>query len=308
MKKPSTKPTTTPNPTPDSAQPQSNPAQSQSTPPDHKDTQIAELIADLQRTRADFENFRKNVEKDRETAKKLARESTVAKFLPLLDDLDRATVAPAAKEEEELNNFARERLRLAGGLRPWDRAFAAERLREAKYAYSEAELKRNFEFAAVLEGLFRMTKFLFGVEVRELKGASRPSVWHRDVRFFEVRRAGRAIAHFYLDPWVRSGLKQGGAWMNEFRNRSRRGRRLETPLAVVCTNFPKPDRKGRSFLPMWRPSSTSSATRSSACSPASTSATPPASASSSGTRWRLRASSWRTGASTSVPASASTRR
>ena len=90
MKKPSTKPTTTPNPAPDSAQPQSNPAQSQSTPPDHKDTQIAELIADLQRTRADFENFRKNVEKDRETAKKLARESTVAKFLPLLDDLDRA--------------------------------------------------------------------------------------------------------------------------------------------------------------------------------------------------------------------------
>ena len=175
---------------------------------------------------------------------------SVAAVEKMIDDLDRATVAPAAKEEVELNNFARERLRLAGGLRPWDRAFVAERLREEKYSYSEAELKRNFEFAAVLEGLFRMTKFLFGVEVRELKGAAKPSVWHRDVRFFEVSRAGKAIAHFYLDPWVRSGLKQGGAWMNEFRNRSRRGRRLETPLAVVCTNFPKPDRKGRSFLPM----------------------------------------------------------
>ena len=175
---------------------------------------------------------------------------SVAAVEKMIDDLDRATVAPAAKEEEELRNFARERLRLSGGLRPWDRAFAAERLREAKYAYSEAELKRNFEFGAVLSGLFRMAKFLFGVEVAELKGAAKPSVWHRDVRFFEVRRAGRAIAHFYLDPWVRSGLKQGGAWMNEFRNRSRRGRCLETPLAVVCTNFPKPDRKGRSFLPM----------------------------------------------------------
>ncbi len=175
---------------------------------------------------------------------------SVAAVEKMIDDLDRATVAPAAKEEEELNYFARERLRLAGGLRPWDRAFAAERLREAKYAYSEAELKRNFEFGAVLSGLFRIAKFLFGVEVAELKGAAKPSVWHRDVRFFEVRCAGRAIAHFYLDPWVRSGLKQGGAWMNEFRNRSRRGRSLETPLAVVCTNFPKPDRKGRSFLPM----------------------------------------------------------
>ena len=54
------------------------------------DAKITELIGDLQRTRADFENFRKNVEKDRETARKLAREDTVRKFLPLLDDLDRA--------------------------------------------------------------------------------------------------------------------------------------------------------------------------------------------------------------------------
>ena len=175
---------------------------------------------------------------------------SVAAVGRMVDDLDRATVAPAAKEEAELVQFARERLHLVGGLRPWDRAFAAERLREEKYAYSETELKRNFEFAAVLSGLFRMTKFLFGVEVRELKGAAKPTVWHRDVRFFEVSRAGRAIAHFYLDPWVRSGLKQGGAWMNEFRNRSRRGSRLVTPLAVLCMNFPKPDRQGRSFLPM----------------------------------------------------------
>jgi len=175
---------------------------------------------------------------------------SVAAVGRMVDDLDRATVAPAAKEESELVQFARERLHLAGGLRPWDRAFAAERLREEKYAYSETELKRNFEFAAVLSGLFRMTKFLFGVEVRELKGAAKPTVWHRDVRFFEVSRAGKAIAHFYLDPWVRSGLKQGGAWMNEFRNRSRRGNRLVTPLAVLCMNFPKPDRQGRSFLPM----------------------------------------------------------
>lgn len=175
---------------------------------------------------------------------------SVAAVEKMIDGLDRATVAPAAKEETELARFARDRLRLAGGLRPWDRAFVAERLREEKYSYSEAELKRNFEFAAVLEGLFRMTKFLFGVEVRELKGAAKPSVWHRDVRFFEVSRAGKAIAHFYLDPWVRSGLKQGGAWMNEFRNRRRRGGRLVTPLAVLCMNFPKPDSKGRSFLPM----------------------------------------------------------
>lgn len=49
-----------------------------------------ELLADLQRTRADFENYRKNVEKDKENLKKLSTFATVEKVLPLLDDLDRA--------------------------------------------------------------------------------------------------------------------------------------------------------------------------------------------------------------------------
>lgn len=51
---------------------------------------ITELTNDLQRTRADFENFRKNVEKDRENAKKIATLSTVQKVLLLIDDFGRA--------------------------------------------------------------------------------------------------------------------------------------------------------------------------------------------------------------------------
>lgn len=48
---------------------------------------IVELTADLQRTRADFENFRKQVEAQRETAKKTTELATVYKMLSLLDDL-----------------------------------------------------------------------------------------------------------------------------------------------------------------------------------------------------------------------------
>ena len=55
--------------------------------------QIIELTNDLQRTRADFENFRKQVELQREQAKELATLATVNKLLPLLDDMDRAFVA-----------------------------------------------------------------------------------------------------------------------------------------------------------------------------------------------------------------------
>lgn len=51
---------------------------------------IVELTNDLQRTRADFENFRKQVEVQKENEKKAVKLATVYKVLPLLDDLDRA--------------------------------------------------------------------------------------------------------------------------------------------------------------------------------------------------------------------------
>lgn len=70
------------------------------------DEKLVELTNDLQRTRADFENFRKQVEAQKENAKKMAQLATVYKILPLLDDLDRAIssykeLAPLAKSLEK---------------------------------------------------------------------------------------------------------------------------------------------------------------------------------------------------------------
>lgn len=67
---------------------------------------IAELTTDLQRTRADFENFRKQNEIQKENEKKSARLATVYKILPLIDDIDRAILsytelAPVAKSLEK---------------------------------------------------------------------------------------------------------------------------------------------------------------------------------------------------------------
>ena len=116
-----------------------------------------------------------------------------------------------------------------------------------KYSYSEEELKRHFEFAAVLAGMFKMATFLFGVEFREIVGDAMPQTWHEDVRFFEVLRGGSPIAHFYLDPYVRTGRKSGGAWMNSFANRC--ARRGEMPLALMALNLPVPDGEGKCFMP-----------------------------------------------------------
>ena len=67
---------------------------------------MSELTSDLQRTRADFENYRKQVEAQKESAKKMASLATVYKVLPLLDDIDRAIgsyaeLAPLAKSLEK---------------------------------------------------------------------------------------------------------------------------------------------------------------------------------------------------------------
>ena len=161
--------------------------------------------------------------------------------MKMVDDLDAATAAPAKREDAEIAASCE-----WGEVAPWDVAFLAERLRESRYSYSEEELKGHFEFDDVLRGLFRIAKFLFGVDVREV--ADRPPTWHEDVRFFAVGEGGEDVAHFYLDPYARPGSKQGGAWMNEFRNLSRH--RGEKPLAVVVLNLKPKDGDGRTLMTM----------------------------------------------------------
>ncbi len=84
---------------------------------DERDAKIEELTNDLQRTRADFENYRRQVEAQREQYGRLMAEATVRKFLPLLDDIDRASaaqpdvMAPLEKNiEKTLKNLKLEKL------------------------------------------------------------------------------------------------------------------------------------------------------------------------------------------------------
>ena len=73
------------------------------------EVKIAELTGDLQRTRADFENFRKQTEMQKEKAKEAVEFATVYKVLPVLDDMDRAIssyeeLKPLAKSLEKTMN------------------------------------------------------------------------------------------------------------------------------------------------------------------------------------------------------------
>jgi len=167
----------------------------------------------------------------------------------LLEDLRGASYDAAERDLADLQEFAHRNGELADAetLAHWDLAFWAERLREHRFAYSEEELRPYFPLPRVLDGLFALTKRLFGVEI-ELADGEAP-IWHSDVRFFRVRdEAGGEIAAFYLDPYSRPGEKQGGAWMDECIGRSRLlappGRDVRLPVAyLVCNGTPPVDDK-----------------------------------------------------------------
>jgi len=54
--------------------------------------QIDELTVDLQRTRADFENYRKRVEIEKAAARDAGQASAILKLLPVIDTIERAVL------------------------------------------------------------------------------------------------------------------------------------------------------------------------------------------------------------------------
>ena len=139
----------------------------------------------------------------------------------LLDQLEHAARPFAEIELESLTAFMVEQgAEGADDPKPWDTAYWAERQQEALYSYDAEALRDYFQLPKVLGGLFDLVTKLYGVEIAESTDASVP-VWDESVQFFEVRRDGKVIAAFYVDPYSRPGEKRGGAWMNTVVGRDR---------------------------------------------------------------------------------------
>ncbi|BEI35495.1 M3 family metallopeptidase [Polynucleobacter sp. HIN6] len=167
-------------------------------------------------------------------APKMARD--VAEVDTFLSDFAQRAKPFAQKDWLELQEFGMKSLGLQE-IEPWDMAFVSERLKQARYAFSENELKQYFPLPKVLEGLFKVIQTLFSVSIRP---ASLPT-WHPSVQSFEILNGQQQpIAYFYLDPYARPG-KRGGAWMDDAR-----GRRVfsngevQAPVAYLVCNFAAP--------------------------------------------------------------------
>jgi len=163
---------------------------------------------------------------------------TPAEVLAFLRDLIARAKPVAQHELEELRGFARSELKLET-LESWDVAYASEKLRLARYALDEEQLKAYFPLPAVMDGMFALAGRLYGISVEPAREAV--DVWHPEVRYCEVRDAdGKPVAGVYLDLYARSG-KRGGAWMDVCRARFRDGDSVQLPIAFLTCNFAPAD-------------------------------------------------------------------
>ncbi len=180
-----------------------------------------------------------------------AEESLATKMAPSADtviaflrDLVAKARPMAERDLAELRAFARSELGLAE-LEPWDIGYASEKLRMARYALAEEELKPYFPLPAVMDGLFAIVHRVLGVGFR---ARDEVDTWHADARYYDLVDAdGRVFAGAYVDLYARTG-KRGGAWMDVCRTRLRDADGVHPPVAFLTCNFAPPTGSTPSLL------------------------------------------------------------
>ncbi|MGF6573872.1 peptidyl-dipeptidase Dcp [Paraburkholderia sp. GAS333] len=139
--------------------------------------------------------------------------------------------ASAARERQALVAQA-EALGEPTDIEPWDWYYLAEKVRVARYALDDAEVKPYFSLEAMLNAMFDCANRLFGVRFVEQTGVP---LYHADVRLWEVRRGDELVGVFLGDNYARPN-KQGGAWMSVYRRQARNGGKA-IPVVVNNNNF-----------------------------------------------------------------------
>jgi len=166
--------------------------------------------------------------------------STPSAVNKLLGELAPPAIAKAKREARDLQALIDQQAKAHHTqpfeLQAWDWAFYAEQLRQARYAYDEAQVKPYFELNRVLlDGVFYAATQFYGITFKERHDLP---LYRKDVRAFEVLdHDGSPLALFFCDYYARDN-KQGGAWMNAYADQSTL---LGTkPVVANHLNIPKP--------------------------------------------------------------------
>ena len=130
-------------------------------------------------------------------------------------------------------------------IQPWDWAYYAEKVRKAKYALDEEELRPYFKMENVRQGVFDLTTKLFGLQYEKLENIP---TYHADVEGFKVTDADGSLIGIILTDYFPRSTKRGGAWMNNFVNQEIVGGVETRPVIVNVGNFAKPTADKPSLL------------------------------------------------------------
>ncbi|HEY4555862.1 MAG TPA: M3 family metallopeptidase, partial [Lysobacter sp.] len=168
----------------------------------------------------------------------------------MLGQLAPAAVANARREAADLQAMIDQEQKAKKQptfqLQPWDWAFYAEKVRQAKYNFDESQLKPYFEMKNVLEnGVFHAANQFYGLSFKQRTDLP---TYHPDVLVYDVFDAdGKQLAIFLGDFYARPS-KRGGAWMNSYVDQS--GLLGTLPVVANHQNIPKPS-EGKPTLMTW---------------------------------------------------------
>ncbi|MBI5255636.1 MAG: M3 family metallopeptidase [Burkholderiales bacterium] len=152
----------------------------------------------------------------------------------LLDEVWQRAL-PAVERERALLREAQAAAGVSGAIEGWDWRYWAEKVRVARFALDEAELKPYFALPSMVAAVFDCAERLFG-----LRFALRTDLagYHEDVLAYEVSDStGRVLGLFLHDNFSRPA-KRSGAWMSSLRWQHRNGE-VSTPVILNNNNFAK---------------------------------------------------------------------
>lgn len=197
-------------------------------------SEIMEKILALRHELAHLLGFANYAEKSLST-KMAEKPEQVRNFL---EDLAKLAYPKAEKELTQLRTFAKAHYGV-DELYAWDIAYYSEKQKQHLYAISDEELKPYFPEQRVLEGLFEVTRRIYGIQIKECHDID---TWHPDVRFFKVlnEKNNEHYGSFYLDLYAREH-KRAGAWMDQCVDRLRfSDGHLQKPVTYLVCNFSRP--------------------------------------------------------------------
>jgi oligopeptidase A len=195
-------------------------------------TQTMQDILRLRQEEAELLDFANYAEVS--LAMKMA--DSTQEVVDFLEDLAKRSKPFAELEFAEVKAFARDYLGM-DDVQAWDVTYISEKMKEARFDFTEEDLKPYFPVNKVIPGLFSLVERLYGVRIQQ---STEVDIWHPDVTFYQVYDVDDSLrAEFYLDLYARQH-KRGGAWMSDYCGRFKRKDGLQVPVAFMTCNGTPP--------------------------------------------------------------------